>query len=412
MMDENPDTKLASAMFMGGLSALTPEERFNFNKSVAQHVNWEKHLSETLDIPKPIIRNLTDQGFDAVQYAGQLRQPVTVDGAQQTWAAPQIAENNYQKGIGEARKQASQLFTDAISGMKGNEISTPEVLKVVQGVRQMANESTNPEFKKNISDELDKVMGIRPGVAKQLGGHITDEELQNYMVKSGMTQKVNFETIHNLKMAMGDMVPGKIWDNPNLMNNEQRISKNIYNKLSDFIGQNNPKYREANQSWGKMKRIEGDVSDLNSTKLSQNWFDKKDPALTLDTENQLNRVEQYFTSKGLGQYNSKQLLLNYHTYNDLANPHMGSLRNIFPLRLAAGKGGAVIGGILGLPFGIAGAGIGSSIGMLTAMKFARPEAYLPFLREIKKGGVSGKAESETAVSASHGLELLQQLISR
>ncbi len=418
MMEENPDKQLASSMFMGGLAALTPEERFNFNKSVANHVNWEKHFEETLQISPEMSKNIKQQGWDAIQYAGQLRKQVVVDGANQTWAVPQIAENNYQKGLSAkkevdgvsgAKEQASQLFDKAITEMQDYKLPTSEISRVVKIVKAMANQSTDIGFKENINRELEKLMGVRPGVTKKLGGQITEDELSDYLIKSGLSQKATLVNIHNLKMAMGELVPAKMWDSP--VDNNARIAKNIYNKLSTLIGNSNPAYQQATQEWGKMKRVEGDVMDLNASTLSKNWYDKSEPALQLEVENKLSRVEQYLTSKNLGQFNSKQLLKDYHTYNDFASAKLGRLGAIFPLRLAAGRGGAIIGGLLGLPFGVAGAGIGSSIGMLTAMKFARPEAYLPFLREIKAGSkTSGKVNSETAVSASHGLELLQQLL--
>ncbi len=427
----NEDKRNASAVFMGALAALTPEERFDFHKTLANNVNpvqWERYLREGLQIPKDDTKVILDNGMQEIERVGTMQIPVNNQyGGQDILTPVQIAQKFYQEGILNIRKNISGQFDEAI---KNNDNQKPaDIAEFLTGIKKQVDNYGDPtspvvsRFNKTLSalegfqptttqEELTgtkEQANVTPNLRKV---SITDlpknlqEQVRKQLGAKGDITNLNLNALHELKMKMFDAVSDKTWRDPGNTTPEERFAKSIGKQISEYIGKNNDLYKQATVEYAKMRKIQAHIMDLNTSDLGKNW-NHLQPAQRADMLNTINGIGSYFKQKGVDEYNPKGLLEKYHAYNSISNPDPTSFRNNAPLKIAFERAGTIMGGIVALPLGgVHTAAIGSAVGYLTAVKYMRPSSYISILKMIKPN-----LQTPTSMSSGEALTTLKKIIS-
>ena len=450
-MSNGGDSATASALLMGGLAALTPEERLDFHKFLANNVSqaqWQNYMRKGLQISEYDTKTILDNGMNEIERVGQMElKAENQTGGTDTLTPVQIAKKFYEGGIqsvqyGEdGNGGISKDFSDAIAASKN--INPTDLNDFVINLKKQVDsygDPTSPIIAR-FNKTLNALQGFQPTTTEtEIAGNKGDQptesinprkismsELPAKMIEQIMREGtsgnvgtgdwsmkagektpaiLNLEQLHELKMNMYDAVSDKTWRDPGNTTPDERFAKSIGNQISNYIGKNNELYQKATDEYRKMKLIKSDIMSLNTNNLGKDW-NQLDPANRVDLMNKIDGISSYFKQKGVNQYDPKGLLDKYHAYNSINNPDPTSFRNNAPLKIAFERGASMMGAALGLPFGLHGAAIGGSIGYLSAINYMRPSSYIPILKQIKPN-----LSKPSNMSADEATTTLRKLIAR
>ncbi len=426
------DNATAQALFQGGLAALTPEEKFDFHKMVSNNVTqpqWENYLRKSLQISAQDTKTILDNGIDEIQRVGEMKQqiPNPTTGGVDTLGPVQIAKQFYQTGIQNIRQKLSTQFDEAIKSNEGN--NPKDINSFVSGLKDQVDKYADPtspivtRFNKTYNalqgfnpttteeeipgtkEQTNAPANIRKVTMSELPKNIQGQVRQQ-LGQTGDISNLTLNSLHELKQNLYDAVSDKTWRDPGNTTPEERFAKSLGNQIGQYIGKNNELYQKSSSDWSKMKSVESDVRGLNTNNLGKDWANL-DPANRIDMMNTLDGISSYFKQKGVGEYDPKGLLNKYHAWNAISNPDTTSFRNNAPLKVAFGQGASMVGGALGLPFGLHGAAIGGTIGYLTALNYMRPSSYIPILRNMKPN-----LDVPDSMNSQEALKTLKKLIEK
>lgn len=414
----------AAATFLGGLAALTPEERMDFHKIIANNVgqaDFAKYMRNGLQIPEADIKTIQDNGMNEIQRVGTMEIPVPNQlGGQDILTPVQIAQKFYQSGIQTVREKLGTQFDQAI---KSNETINPkDIDSFVSNLKKQVDNYADPTspIVTRFNKTYNALQGFRPttteveeipkGEASSVPGlnlrkiSINDlppklqEQARKQLGQSGDITNLTLNSLHELKQNLYDAVSDKTWRDPGNTTPEERFAKSLGNQIGKYIGKNNDLYQQASSEWNKMKGVESDIRGLNTNNLGKDWA-RLAPANRVDMMNTLNGISTYFKTKGVSQFDPKGLLDKYHAYNSINNPDPTSFRNNASLKIAFERGASIMGAAAGLPFGLHGAAIGGAIGYMTALHYMRPSSYIPVLKQMKPNlRVPNSMNSEEALA--------------
>lgn len=388
--------KLSNAIFMGGLGALNPSQRFNLIKARASGLakkDWQgfKKLGEdTFDIPQDTTQTIQKYGWEAVRQAGEMFQMDYSKGYPSQLKAPQIAQTTLQRGILNVRKRLSRMY-DTVKYYNQKEATPDKTSALFKAIQDMVNEIKDPTSRivDTVGREISRLQGFAPMFVGVKGGRqwtreFSPQQLEQIMKQAGIHKNVALESLHNLKQQLQELVPSQIWKNPQNANFEQSTAMKIGNKISDFISSFNPHYKMVSNQWRNMKEVEGEIYDLSTKDLSKDW-NKLEPSLKLEILNPINKIENYFRNQKLGQYQVKDILEKYHAYQEwTSNKLVGMVKGMQirkPYMIAGSMLGGALGKALGLPGMLGGSTLGGLAGFMKGDQMSRPRAHIKYLKE-------------------------------
>ena len=392
--------KLASGIFMSGLAALNPSQRYDFSKALALRTNLRSWGEKVFRIPQETTDVIYKNGFNEVKKWGELATPSQDEmGNVVIKNTPQLMQDNLKQGDLAISKRFNNWYENIIKPKLEKIIVQPkELATIMPRIQSFLNQITS-----SAETKLARVTG------RQFGEHLTPEEnvyMQEQLRRAGIKdmnlfgalkqitnqviEPTNLFEIDKATKIISDTISAKDWKATH-PSNEGRIGENIVKELRNFISQKantelkSNIYNTINSRYSEYKKLQETISDLNTKNLSTDW-NKLPQAQKTDFMNKINFIESIFKKYGQSQFLIKDPLQKYHAYQAWANPDLASLRAGIGLRIGLQTLGTIVGGGIGTPLGLkgvlGGAALGNKLGQLTAIKYLRPQTYKPILEKI------------------------------